>query len=70
MTSTERILQYTKLDQEAEEHTSVIPPANWPNKGKIQFDNMHLSYTPEKPVLKNIDIQVNTKEKATIFCIV
>ena len=65
MTSVERVIEYTELDQE-----SVVekkPPISWPQKGKISFKNMYLRYAPEAaPVLKNLNIEIEAGWKVGI----
>ncbi len=63
MTSVERILQYTKLEQEAPEHTSMKPPPGWPSGGQVNFDHLCLFYSADHMVLKDINIQFNSQEK-------
>lgn len=57
MTSVERVLQYTELEQEC-----VIekkPPTTWPAKGEVQFKDMSLRYDPQgAPVLKHLNITI------------
>ncbi len=65
MTSVERILHYTKLAQEAPDHTSVKPPPGWPSGGQINFDHLYLSYSTHHMVLKDINIQFNSQEKVS-----
>ncbi|XP_055848459.1 ATP-binding cassette sub-family C member 4 [Episyrphus balteatus] len=57
MTSVERVLQYTDLEQESE--IDKKPPANWPAKGEVQFKDMSLRYDPDGlPVLKHLNITI------------
>ncbi|XP_050504204.1 ATP-binding cassette subfamily C member 4 [Diabrotica virgifera virgifera] len=69
MISVERVLQYTKLDKEGPFETlpGKKPPRNWPEKGRIIFKNTYLKYAPElPPVLKDLNIEVNSGEKIGI----
>lgn len=44
-----------------------IPPENWPNAGKIVFQNLNLCYSPDSPsVLKNLNFQIQPMEKVII----
>jgi ABC-type multidrug transport system fused ATPase/permease subunit len=57
MTSVERIIEYSKLEQEADLESSADnkPDKEWPKKGQIKIINMSLFYdNSPKPVLKNI----------------
>ncbi|KAJ8919555.1 hypothetical protein NQ315_002177 [Exocentrus adspersus] len=63
MTSVERVLQYTKLEKESQEHqptknletdwahfakiTYKNPKRNWPQSGKITFKRTYLRYSPD-----------------------
>ncbi|CAG2176939.1 unnamed protein product, partial [Oppiella nova] len=56
MTSVERIIEYSKLPQEAplDSDDRHRPPPDWPSKGQIELRNMSLVYEGStKPVLKN-----------------
>lgn len=68
MTSVERILDYGNLKSEANletENQSEIK--DWPNEGKIKFDNVCLQYGEgEKLVLKGISFSTQAKEKIGI----
>ena len=67
MTSVERILDYTKLDQEAAEHTSLVPAAGWPSKGDIHFENVRLYYEEDSsPALWDLTFSINTGEKVSL----
>lgn len=66
MTSVERVLQYTKLDNEERLNTNPrkIPDKSWPQSGKITFKNTFLWYSKEeRPVLKNLNLTVEAGEK-------
>ena len=43
MTSIERILEYTRLEQE-DYKTKGMPPNNWPSDGVIHFKDVSLRY--------------------------
>ncbi|KAK9720652.1 ABC transporter [Popillia japonica] len=67
--SVERIMTYTKLDQEGpfDSTEGKKPRIEWPDKGNIRFQNMSLRYAAdEDPVLKNLDIQIYPGEKIGI----
>jgi len=67
MTSVERVQQYTTIDREGAEHTDVIPPASWPQKGEIKFDKMSLSYSQDENfVLKDIKLDISGMHKIGI----
>lgn len=66
MNSVERVLHYAHhLEQEA---PAIIednrPPASWPAEGKIEFDNVVMSYRKDlPPVLKGLSLSVEAGEK-------
>lgn len=68
MTSVERVLAYTDLDEEGE-RTSIDPLSpTWPYAGSICFANLCLKYTDESPViLKNITLCIKSQEKVISF---
>ncbi|XP_056634445.1 ATP-binding cassette subfamily C member 4-like isoform X1 [Diorhabda sublineata] len=69
MTSVERILQYTKLDQEGpfESPKGKSPKENWPRRGRIEFRNLSLKYVEnEPPVLNNLNFFAMPGEKIGI----
>ena len=41
------------------------PPDGWPFEGKLRMRNMNLQYGNQSPTLKNIDLQIDPKEKVT-----
>lgn len=70
MTSVERILQFTKLEQEENNSSGVTkPPADWPNDGKIEFKNFSLSYNDDednKPALRNVNLIIEAGTKVGV----
>ncbi|XP_022162518.1 probable multidrug resistance-associated protein lethal(2)03659 isoform X2 [Myzus persicae] len=69
MTSVERVLEYTNVPQEASLHSSPDkkPPKEWPDKGRIVFENFYLRYSLDAEyVLKNLNIQIQGMEKIGI----
>lgn len=64
MTSVERCIEYTNLNQENQTGTHVD---NWPKSGEIVYKQVELKYNGEKiPVLKNINITVRPKQNIGI----
>jgi len=64
MTSVERILEYCSLEPEAPRETDTKPPADWPSKGEIEFDNMSFKYHKSLPrVLHSISCCIKPHEK-------
>ncbi|CDK25828.1 unnamed protein product [Kuraishia capsulata CBS 1993] len=69
MNSVERLDYYGfRVDQEAPFKISEkTPPPEWPQEGKIEFENVSLRYRPELPtVLKNLTMEVRGSEKIGI----
>ena len=59
MTSVERVMTYTKLDQEPGYEEERTPPKDWPRRGSIVLRNVSLTYYPGGPqVLKNINLSI------------
>ncbi|KAF7552016.1 hypothetical protein G7046_g7549 [Stylonectria norvegica] len=68
MNSMERIKEYLDVEQEAD---AVIednrPPKSWPGDGSVEFVNYTTRYRKElDPVLKNISLKINPREKVGI----
>ena len=64
MTSVERVMAYTKLQEEPGYSTEVYPPGSWPQRGTITISNLSLRYIEGGPrVLKGINLFIADKEK-------
>ncbi|XP_036121361.1 canalicular multispecific organic anion transporter 1 [Molossus molossus] len=60
----ERINEYINVENEALWVTDKRPPAGWPSKGDIQFNNYQVRYRPELDlVLKGITCDIRSQEK-------
>lgn len=69
MTAVERIMEYTNIQKEPplESSSENKPAANWPDKGRVEFRNVCLSYTPGGDfVLKHMSFVVKPTEKIGI----
>ncbi|XP_065333029.1 ATP-binding cassette sub-family C member 4-like [Cloeon dipterum] len=67
MTSVERALEYTKLDQEPQPVISDPVPKNWPFAGGVNFNGTSLRYTPDQPlVLKDLVLNIEPGYKVGI----
>jgi len=65
MNSTERIVEYTSLA--TEDQGGVHPPAAWPTDGRVEVDDLYVSYAPDlPPVLKGITFDVKPRERVGI----
>ncbi|XP_046836014.1 ATP-binding cassette sub-family C member 4 [Vespa crabro] len=69
MTSVERVLQFTKLDEEGPftSDPSNKPSLEWPTKGEIKFDHVYLQYSDsDPPVLKDLNFIIQPAMKIGI----
>lgn len=69
MTSVERVIEYTETPPEPPLETpeKFKPTTEWPSKGKIEFDDFKMRYSPEEPlVLKDLNFIIEPKEKIGI----
>ena len=68
MTSVERILQYTRLEQEGHGHSDDVNVEQWPVRGSVVFDQVSLQYFENSPpVLKNINLRIEGGEKVCVI---
>ncbi|EDW58559.1 ATP-binding cassette sub-family C member 4 [Drosophila virilis] len=69
MTSVERVLEYTEQPSEPPLETpeKFKPKTEWPSKGRIEFINFKLRYSPkEAPVLRDLNFTIESREKIGI----
>uniref|UniRef100_A0A8W8LGH1 Multidrug resistance-associated protein 4 n=1 Tax=Magallana gigas TaxID=29159 RepID=A0A8W8LGH1_MAGGI len=67
MTSVERIVSYTKLEQEPPKVSNSPPPHSWPKNGEIKLVNVGLQYSSDTDhVLQNVTCFINSREKIGI----
>lgn len=67
MNTAERVLHYANLVAEAATHTKDDPPAEWPTRGAVTFDNVVLKYREDlPPVLKGTTFSIKAGEKVGI----
>ncbi|KAK9869561.1 hypothetical protein WA026_003314 [Henosepilachna vigintioctopunctata] len=63
----QRITQYKNLKEEEEPQLTVDPPSQWPDEGKIVFDNVCFRYDIDLPLaLKNLSFTIKPGEKIGI----
>ena len=69
MTSVERVLEYGKLEPEADlVIPSTRPEKSWPQNGIITFKDVWLQYgSEEKFVLKGLNFETKEREKVLII---
>lgn len=66
MTSVERISEYGKAEKEENNDDNNVK--NWPNNGKVKFENVSMKYNKSiKPVLKQITFEMKPGEKIGII---
>jgi len=68
MTAVERVVEYEDLEPEGdfESKPNKKPPKDWPEDGKIVFDDLSLKYFPDKAadyVLRSLNIAIEGCEK-------
>ena len=65
MTSVERVMEYTKLEQESQrKDKSVAVPDNWPKYGIITSEGLYYSHHRTLPyVLKKLNFCIRAEEK-------
>ncbi|XP_065085908.1 ATP-binding cassette sub-family C member 4-like [Ochlerotatus camptorhynchus] len=69
MTSVERVLEYSRLEEEDDEETPSNDnvPEKWPQEGGIVFRNVSLRYSPQaEPVLRELTFEIKAKERIGI----
>ncbi|XP_019716236.1 multidrug resistance-associated protein 4-like isoform X1 [Hippocampus comes] len=67
MTSVERVVEYTELKSEAPWVTPTRPPRDWPSRGQVTFDRVHLAYRVDGPlILKDINAVFRPNEKVGV----
>jgi ABC-type multidrug transport system fused ATPase/permease subunit len=65
MNSTERIVEYAEMETEKQEGIDV--PASWPSSGRMEVDDLVVSYAPDlPPVLKGLTFAVQPKERVGV----
>lgn len=63
----ERVLYYTELPAEGDATKPTDPPASWPEKGAITFNNVEMAYREGLPlVLKGVSFEIKPGEKVGI----
>ena len=69
MTSVERVLEYSRLEQEAApiNPNGPVLPASWPGDGVIEFCEVVLTYAKDEPaVLRGLNFKTGCHEKVGI----
>ena len=67
MISTERVLEYSKLEPEADHGLSRDLSKGWPREGSIIARNASFTYHSTLPnVLKNVNFMIKPREKVSL----
>ncbi|XP_048588672.1 ATP-binding cassette sub-family C member 4 isoform X2 [Nematostella vectensis] len=67
MTSVERVIEYSQIDQEVEPSKPLTAPDDWPHAGTITAESLYYSYHQSLPhVLKNVKFSIRNNEKVGI----
>ncbi|KAK5657119.1 hypothetical protein OQA88_3647 [Cercophora sp. LCS_1] len=65
MNAAERIIEYTELPTEPLD--GKAPPAAWPTEGRIEVDDLVVSYAPDlPPVLKGVSFRIDRNERVGV----
>ncbi|GAW11813.1 hypothetical protein ANO14919_011650 [Xylariales sp. No.14919] len=66
MNAAERIVEYTELP--TEDLSGVRPPAAWPTEGRVEVNDLVVSYADDlPPVLKGLDFSINRNERVGVI---
>ncbi|XP_049822261.1 probable multidrug resistance-associated protein lethal(2)03659 [Aethina tumida] len=63
MTSVEKVLEYTEAKTETKAGDVL---KDWPKRGRVQFENVSLTYSNNETVLRNISFTVEARQKIGI----
>ena len=58
--------QYKDIEAIKANYVRVEPPDNWPSEGKIEFDNVKMSYRDGPLVLQGVSVTVQPRQKVGI----
>uniref|UniRef100_A0A3Q2YJ36 Multidrug resistance-associated protein 4-like n=1 Tax=Hippocampus comes TaxID=109280 RepID=A0A3Q2YJ36_HIPCM len=62
-----QVVEYTELKSEAPWVTPTRPPRDWPSRGQVTFDRVHLAYRVDGPlILKDINAVFRPNEKVGV----
>ncbi|KAG9243283.1 putative ABC bile acid transporter [Calycina marina] len=65
MNAAERIVEYSSLPIESQD--GADPPAAWPSEGRLEFNNVVVSYAPDlPPVLKGLTFEIARNERVGV----
>jgi ABC-type multidrug transport system fused ATPase/permease subunit len=65
LNSVDRILEYS--DVKSEQYDGIEPPAAWPTEGRLEINNLAVSYASDlPPVLSNLNISIEGNQRVGI----
>ncbi|PLB48636.1 P-loop containing nucleoside triphosphate hydrolase protein [Aspergillus steynii IBT 23096] len=65
MNATERVLEYSAM--ETEDQGGVDPPAAWPTRGHVEFEDLQVGYAPElPPVLDGLSFTIEHNQRVGV----
>ncbi|KAL4781233.1 P-loop containing nucleoside triphosphate hydrolase protein [Aspergillus varians] len=65
MNATERVLEYSSIETESQE--GYNPPAAWPARGRIEVENLEVSYAADlPPVLNGVSFTVENNQRVGV----
>jgi ABC-type multidrug transport system fused ATPase/permease subunit len=65
LNSVDRILEYS--DVKSEQYDGIEPPAAWPTEGRLEINNLTVSYASDlPPVLSNLNISIEGNQRVGI----
>ncbi|KAL4758031.1 putative ABC bile acid transporter [Aspergillus foveolatus] len=65
MNATERVLEYANIETESQ--SGYTPPASWPTKGRIEVEDLEVSYAPDlPPVLNGVSFVVENNQRVGV----
>jgi len=69
MTSVERVIEYSNLEQETQPHAKTVAvPESWPQYGIITFEGLYYTHHHTLPyVLRRLNFCIRAQEKVVGF---
>ncbi|KAL6237899.1 hypothetical protein BDW75DRAFT_248338 [Aspergillus navahoensis] len=65
MNATERVLEYANIETESQ--TGYTPPASWPTRGRIEVEDLEVSYASDlPPVLNGVSFTVENNQRVGV----
>ena len=67
MNAVERVLEYSEMKTEGQDQSCRPVPAAWPTEGRIELNDLTVSYAPEfPPVLRSISCTIESRRRIGI----